>query len=105
MKHAILGACALALAACSATSTVPVSASNVTKVQADVQLFCQIGSLVSAVATASGSTIAPVIAKGASSAYLQAVCAAANAITVSPPADANSAPVLVIPAVSIPLKS
>ena len=103
MKLAILGACALALAGCSNT-TAPVSASSVAAVQADVQLFCQAGPLISAMATSSGASVAPVIAKGASSAYVKAVCAAANAVTVSPPANAASAPVLVIPSVSIPLR-
>ena len=107
-KHLLAGACLLGLAACQPNSntaafTAPVSASAITNVLSDVQLFCQVGPLVSAMATVSGSTVAPVIAKGASSIYVRGVCAAANGVAVSPPANSNSAPVLIIPATRIPL--
>ena len=106
-KHILLAytlASGLALSACG-TATAPVSASTVSQVLVDTELFCQAGPLVAALAQASGSTAAPIIAKGASSAYLQGVCAAVGGFAVSPPADASSAPVLVVPSVRIPLKA
>jgi len=104
MRHILSAAAILSLAACTPGTSAPVSAGTVSTVLADVQLFCQVGPLVSAMATSIGGTAAPVIARGASSAYVRAICAAVGGIAVSPPAAPGAAPVLVIPAAAIPLR-
>ena len=104
MRHIIATLSAVSLAACTPGTPGLLGAGMVSTVLADVQLFCQTGQLVSAMATSSGGTASPVIAKGASSAYLRAVCAAVSGVAVSPPAAPGAAPVLVIPAAAIPLR-
>ena len=96
MRLIIATLSAVSLAACTP------GAGTVSTVLADVQLFCQVGPLVSAMATSSGGTASPVIARGASSAYLRGICAAVSGVAVSPPAAPGAAPVLVIPAAAIP---
>ena len=98
MRLIIATLSAVSLAACTP------GAGTVSTVLADVQLFCQVGPLVSAMATSSGGTASPVIARGASSAYLRGICAAVSGVAVSPPAAPGAAPVLVIPAAAIPLR-
>lgn len=107
MKHPLpMGALALVLTlgAC-AGGTVAVPAAAVSSTLDTVRLFCAVRDSVVALSTVSGGTVAPVIAKGASSAYVAAACAVAGGFAVSPPAVPGAAPVLVIPAQSIPLKS
>ena len=106
MKYVLLFlTAALSLAACSPITLAPVSASAVSTVLADSQLFCQVGPVVVAMAQATGASVAPILAKGASSAYVRAACAVVSGLAVSPPASAGSAPVLVIPAFSVPLRT
>lgn len=106
MRNTILAlAGALSLAACSTPGTAPVSSATVTKVLVNSQLFCQIGSAVVAMAQASGSGIAPILAEGASSLFVRAACAAVSGVAVSPPSGAELSPVLVVPSISIPLKA
>jgi hypothetical protein len=102
MKHAILGACALALAACSATSTVPVSATTVRTYVAEGQLLCAAGPAALAMFAPSGAAI---LAKGAAKAAVDAVCGAINSVAVSPSdAPVGAVTVLLPPSVTIPVK-
>lgn len=105
MKFIILSAAAVSLAACATPTTAPVSASTVATVLVDAQLFCQVGNVVAAMAQSSGASVSPILAKGASSAYVRAACAAVAGLAVAPPVNAGGAPVLVVPSVSIPLRS
>ena len=91
---------ALALAACT-----PGTTASVGNALDSVRLFCAVKDSVVALSAVSGSTVAPVIARGATSAYVAAACAVAGGVAVSPPARPGDAPVLVIPAAAIPLRS
>lgn len=102
----LLGAVALAhlgLVGCAPNGALPVSASGLQAAAADVQLFCAIGQTTAAVAVATGSSAAPVLAKGASSAYVQAVCAAAGGFAVVPPKNPGDAPLVVVPSFAVRL--
>ncbi len=103
MKYAILGACALALAACTTTPTVPVSANTVRTYVAEGQLLCAAGPAALAMFVPSGAAI---LAKGATKAAVDAVCAAVNSVAVSPSgAPVGTITVTLPPTVSIPLRS
>lgn len=103
MKNTLLcGLAAIALAGCT-NGAAPVSATAVTNTLDSIRLFCAVKDSTIALATVSGSTVAPVIARGASSAYLAAACAVAGGFAVAPPSEPGKAPLLVIPATSIPL--
>lgn len=97
-KLAICGLAALALSAC--------TSAQVGKTVAQGQLFCAkataTGPLVIALATVANG---PVNVIGQTKQYVDALCAVAGGIAVSPPTNPGDAPVLTVPAVSIPLKS
>jgi hypothetical protein len=66
----------------------------------DGQLFCATAPGVVALATLSGSTLAPVLAKGASSAYVQRACGIVQGVAVAPPTT-GAVPIVTIPAVTL----
>ncbi len=81
---------------------ITLSACTTQQVQQSVmagQLYCATRQTTVAVQTAG----APVIATGASKAYVDAACAAVQGVAVVPPADPSGVPHVTIPAVSVPL--
>lgn len=90
MKFLLVILAGIGLAACSANS--------INTAVTDGQLFCRLetanGPLVVAAATVAG---APISVIGQTSAAIASVCAAINAIPVSPPANSSAAPSVAVP--------
>ena len=96
MKHILLSlTAALSLAACTATQVG-------TAVQ-DGQLVCAVGPMVVSLSSTSGAAI---LAKGATKAAVDAVCALISGIAVSPPGTPiPSVTVALQPSITIPVRS
>lgn len=96
MRHFMIAIAAVAsLAACSPSQV------QTTRTTLDqVRLFCAVKDATVAISTASGT---PILAQGQPKAYVDAACALAGGIAVSPPA----APVqtVTIPPITIPVRS
>ncbi len=82
---------ALTSAAATAASAAPAPTGTLATIVTDGQLFCAQRGAVVALADLAG---APVIAEGASSAYVAAACAVIGAVPVAPPATGTTVPVV-----------